>query len=65
MTTPARMRSLKYLVTTLAQISETLRDFDLERESEALDAVKRDLEEKFPILRQQDERGAAGLQRRQ
>ena len=64
MTTPARMRSLKYLVTTLAQIADTLRDFELEQESEALDAVKRDLEQKFPLLGQQ-ERQAASLQRRQ
>jgi hypothetical protein len=55
MTSPSRLASLRYLVATLAQISETMREFELPEESDALDAVTRRLEEKFPLLQQQEE----------
>ena len=50
MITAGRVKSMRYLVTTLTQIANTLSDFGFKEESAVLERVSRELHRKLPAL---------------
>ncbi|MGB8365446.1 MAG: hypothetical protein ACLQUZ_01575 [Rhizomicrobium sp.] len=54
MTESKRVATLQYLMSMLAQIAATLRDFGYQDEAVALDNVRFEMEKKIPAIKVQD-----------